>query len=290
LWGSAGIRGVKTSDAYPGFPSWTGSVPAQDPKTLTHINKCAIKRVSTKIMMLKTNLLWAFIPTLVLTQELQPLPSGYPATNDVVYLSNNLAVIPPPFNYTGFLLNNPFTTLNVSNATTESDLQKIGNATFVAFDPRFFDVIGTAPKVEVMFNITGILFEAPAYVPDQNILFFSMPGSYSQYYIDLAPNPPTLHNVSFNPVVFGVNGARYSTRDKRLYLAAMGGNGTVASIWSADPKTWESKTLVNNYRGLHLNSPDDVTVSNNSGLVYFTDPTYAYVFPPSYKLIVDCNG
>jgi hypothetical protein len=222
--------------------------------------------------------LLAIFPTLIWAQQvLQPLPAGYPASDDVVYISNNLAVIPPPFNYTGFLLNRDFTTLNVTDSTFSNDLKTVANASFVAFDPRFFDVIGTAPKLEMLFNITGLLFEAPAYIEDQNILFFSMPGSYNQYYVNLTATPPSLHHVSFNPPVYAVNGARYSTRDKRLYVTSMGGNGTVASIWSADPVTWESRTLVNNYRGLHLNSPDDVTVNNDNGLVYFTDPTYAYV-------------
>jgi hypothetical protein len=234
------------------------------------------------------------VPTATMAQQLlQPLPAGYPASNnEVVYIADNMAVIPPPFNYTGFLLNNPFTTLNVTNTTEESDLKEVSNASFVAFDPRFFDVIGTVPKVEMMFNITGILFEAPAYIPERNILFFSMPGSYSQYFVNLTDSPPTLHNLSFNPPVYAVNGARFSSKDGRLYVTSMGGNGTVASIWSADPSTWESKVLVNNYRGLHLNSPDDVTVNNVTGLVYFTDPNYAYVVLAFYNLLtlLDRNG
>jgi gluconolactonase len=64
-----------------------------------------------------------------------------------------------------------------------------------------------------------------------------------------------------------------------LYLAANGGNGTVPAVWQADPLAMTSKVLVNNFRGLHLNSPDDVVVNNSTGLVYFTDPFYAYVSP-----------
>jgi hypothetical protein len=220
--------------------------------------------------------------TIAFAQQLfQPLPAGYPNNTGVAYISNNLAVIPVPFNYSGFLLNQPFTTENVSNTTAfASELKQAQNITFFAFDPRFFDVIGTAPKVELMYNLTGILYEAPAYIADQNILFFSEPGSPHQFYVELNSNPPTLKNISFTPPIYSINGARYSDRDKRLYLTAMGGNGTVASIWSADPSTRNSKTLVNNYRGLHFNSPDDIVVSNTTGLVYFTDPTYGYVYPP----------
>jgi hypothetical protein len=41
-------------------------------------------------------------------QLLQPVPSQYANRSDIVYIANNLAVIPPPFNYTGGLFLQPF--------------------------------------------------------------------------------------------------------------------------------------------------------------------------------------
>jgi len=104
----------------------------------------------------------------------------------------------------------------------------------------------------------------------------------------LNDTPPILTNVTFNPPIFSINGGTYNAKDGKLYLAANGGNGTVPAVWMADPVNKTSEVIVNNFRGLHLNSTDDVVVSNNTGLVYFTDPFYAYVFLPS-EILIDCQ-
>lgn len=77
---------------------------------------------------------------------LQPLPSQYANRSEMVYISNNLAVIPPPFNYTGGLYLNSFTTLNVSNSSFASQLNTSANASFFIFDPRFIDILGRIPN------------------------------------------------------------------------------------------------------------------------------------------------
>ena len=125
------------------------------------------------------------------------------------------------------------------------------------------------------------------------VIFLSRMWSFSseletanQFFIELNNSPPTIRNITFNPPIFSINGGTYAPRDGKLYLTANGGNGTVPAIWQADPISMTSKVLVNNYRGLHLNSPDDVVVNNSTGLVYFTDPFYAYVSPAGKS----CNG
>jgi len=208
---------------------------------------------------------------------LQPLPSQYANRSDIVYIANNMAVIPPPFNYTGGLYIEPFTAFNVSNATFASELSEAGNASFLIFDPRFIDILGPNPQLELIFNLSTNVHEAPSFIPSLNVVFFSELETANQFFIQLNNTPPTITNVTFTPPIFSINGGTYSARDGKLYLAANGGNGTVPAVWSADPVTRQSQVLVNNFRGLHLNSPDDVVVSNSSGLVYFTDPFYAYV-------------
>jgi len=208
---------------------------------------------------------------------LQPLPTQYANRSDIVYIANNMAVIPPPFNYTGGLYLEPFTTLNVSNASFTSQLEQAGNASFLIFDPRFIDILGPNPQLELFFNLSTNVHEAPSFIPSLNVVFFSELETANQFFIQLNNTPPTISNITFTPPIFSINGGTYSARDGRLYLAANGGNGTVPAVWSADPITRQSQVLVNNFRGLHLNSPDDVVVSNSTGLVYFTDPFYAYV-------------
>jgi len=210
---------------------------------------------------------------------LQALPSQYANRSDIVYISNNLAVIPPPFNYTGGLYLNSFTSLNVSNTAFANQLGVAGNASFFIFDPRFIDILGPNPQLELFFNLSTNVHEAPSFLPDQNVVFFSELETANQFFIQLNDTPPTLTNISFTPPIFSINGGTYSTRDGMLYLAANGGNGSVPAVWMANPTNLTSKVLVNNFRGLHLNSPDDVVVSTQTGLVYFTDPFYAYVCP-----------
>lgn len=133
--------------------------------------------------------------------------------------------------------------------------------------------------MELFFNLSTNVHEAPSFLPDQNVVFFSELETANQFFIELNNTPPTLRNISFNPPIFSINGGTYAPRDGKLYLAANGGNGTVPAVWQADPVAMTSKVLVNNFRGLHLNSPDDVVVNNSTGLVYFTDPFYVYVSP-----------
>jgi gluconolactonase len=215
---------------------------------------------------------------------LQALPSQYANRSDIVYIANNLAVIPPPFNYTGGLYLESFTSFNVSNASFAAELNEAGNASFFIFDPRFIDIIGPNPQLELFFNLSTNVHEAPSYLPEQNVVFFSELETANQFFIELNNTPPTLRNITFKPPIFSINGGTYAPRDGKLYLAANGGNGTVPAVWQADPVAMTSKVLVNNYRGLHLNSPDDVVVNNSTGLVYFTDPFYAYVLPNNHYL------
>jgi gluconolactonase len=210
---------------------------------------------------------------------LQAVPEQYSNRSDIVFIANNLAIIPPPFNYTGGLFIESFTSINVSNSTFESELVGAKNASFFAFDERFFDVLGPNPKLELFFNLSTNVHEAPSYLPEQNAVFFSELQTSNQFIVQLNQTPPTIKNITFNPPLFSINGGTYSAKDKKLYLAANGGNGTVPAVWEADLTTLESKVLVNNYRGLHLNSPDDIVQSNTTGLLYFTDPFYAYVYP-----------
>jgi gluconolactonase len=219
----------------------------------------------------------------VSSQELlQQVPSEYSNNPSVVYIANNLAVIPSPFNYTGSIYANPFTTVNVtSDASFESELQEAANASFLAFDPRFFDILGPNPKLDLVFNVSQNTHEGPTYIPTENVLFFTQPGSPNQYYVEFNNTPPTLRNISFSPPINSVVGGAYNPEDKQLYVSAVGGNGTAAGLFKINPATLESKVIVNNYRGLHFTLPDDIILHPFNGLAYFSDaaqPVYPHFF------------
>jgi hypothetical protein len=152
------------------------------------------------------SILASVVATVAAQSLLQPLPSQYSNRSDIVYIANNLAVIPPPFNYTGGLYLDSFTGFNVSNASFAAELKEAGNAGFFIFDPRFIDILGPDPQLELFFNLSTNVHEAPSFLPDQNVVFFSELETANQFFIELNDTPPTLRNISFNPPIFSING------------------------------------------------------------------------------------
>lgn len=73
------------------------------------------------------------------------------------------------------------------------------------------------------------------------------------------------------PPLHNVNGARY--HNGAVYLATNG--GPTRGIYSINPTTAIVTPVVNNYRGRHLNSPNDL-VFDSKGSIWFTDPPYGW--------------
>ena len=68
-----------------------------------------------------------------------------------------------------------------------------------------------------------------------------------------------------------MNGGTYHRGD--VYVATNGGHAR--GIYKVNVTSGKAEALVNNYRGRHLNSPNDLIFDSRSNL-YFTDPTYGY--------------
>lgn len=68
-----------------------------------------------------------------------------------------------------------------------------------------------------------------------------------------------------------VNGARYH---KGIVYATTNG-GSVRAIYAVDPLTGSAVPVVNNFRGRHFNSPNDLIFDSNSNM-WFTDPPYGW--------------
>jgi gluconolactonase len=64
--------------------------------------------------------------------------------------------------------------------------------------------------------------------------------------------------------------------DGRLVVCEQGGPSEPARISRLDLETAESEPLVDNWRGLPLNSPNDVVVKSD-GTIWFTDPAYGFL-------------
>ena len=74
----------------------------------------------------------------------------------------------------------------------------------------------------------------------------------------MSKNPPTLSTKTANPPIYAPAGARY--RNGLIYFAATGGNSSLGNstyrpgIYTLDPKSGRSTTVVNNYYGYYFNT------------------------------------
>ena len=172
-------------------------------------------------------------------------------------------------------LDEPFFDIGITDKHVEKELEEIANAEFIAFDVRFFDLIGSRPLLEPMFNLskTISLREAPVYVPTSNLLFVSDMGARKPMRINLTEKEPTLEYVSLHPHLESINGAAYSAFDNLIYATVNPSPGISGGIYAIDPETLETFPVVNNYVGHHFNSPNDLVVQDDG--LWFTDPPYA---------------
>ncbi|HEX6702293.1 MAG TPA: SMP-30/gluconolactonase/LRE family protein [Gaiellaceae bacterium] len=136
--------------------------------------------------------------------------------------------------------------------------------------------------VELVRVVATDAHEGPVYVPDEHALYFTSV---------LRPRPHVairrldLASGEITTVVDGANGANGMTldRDGRILVCEQGTRMTDARISRLDPRTGGRQTVVESYRGLPLNSPNDIVVASD-GAIWFTDPSYGYLQgfrPPS---------
>lgn len=156
-------------------------------------------------------------------------------------------------------------------------MSEIAKADFIAFDERFFDLIGPRPKLESMFNLSReeSLKEAPVYIPSSNYLFISDIGARKQMRINLTEEEPTFEYIELNPPLATINGAAYSEKDGLIYVTVHTSDGVDGGIYSIDPDTLERKVVLNNFLGHRFNSPNDLVIAENG--LFFTDPPYAQI-------------
>jgi hypothetical protein len=76
--------------------------------------------------------------------------------------------------------------------------------------------------------------------------------------INLTSETPKLEFVKLTPPLEGINGM-YS--DGLIYATVNECPSAAAGIYSIDPVTPDTRAVVNNYMGHHLNSPNDLAIS-----------------------------
>jgi gluconolactonase len=117
--------------------------------------------------------------------------------------------------------------------------------------------------------------EGPVYVEAEHALYFTtlpQPGPcVSIKRIDLA----TLEVSTVREDANGSNGMALAP-DGRLLVCEQGTPAERARISAVDPLTGEAETVVDEFAGLPLNSPNDIVVAGD-GSIWFTDPSYGFL-------------
>lgn len=149
---------------------------------------------------------------------------------------------------------------------------------FAAYASEFDDVVGDAPRLRLLLEVNA--HEGPVYFADENALYFT---TLPQPGLDRAPfvqikrvdlDQPERVSV----VVREANAANgmAPARDGGLLVCEQGTRAEHARISRLDRETGERQTVVDQWRGLRLNSPNDV-VAVSDGSIWFTDPSYGHL-------------
>ncbi|KAL2068652.1 hypothetical protein VTL71DRAFT_14989 [Oculimacula yallundae] len=205
--------------------------------------------------------------------QFDAIPVGF-NTSQWAWVSNEnplLAVIPGSFNRSIF---DAPSAGQVSDERVAIINKHINASSFVAYDQRFFDIIGPDASVEQLLVLPFQVHEAPCYIPEQSKLFFvewGPPGGNNgthdyQYLLDLKTNNLTI--LRTNPPTFNVHGCVY--RDGKLHVVTDGGPNETPYLATIDPTTWERKTILNNFYGRPFISFNDLEI-DREGNYYLTD-------------------
>ena len=146
---------------------------------------------------------------------------------------------------------------------------------FVAHTPEFDEVAGDRPRLSLLAEVDA--HEGPVYFVDENALYFT---TLPRLGVDQTPSVQIRRVALEEPadvsvLVVETNGANGMAPDRegRLIVCEQGSRFSSARISRLDRSTGEREAVVEDWRGLPFNSPNDVVVGRD-GAVWFTDPSY----------------
>jgi gluconolactonase len=149
---------------------------------------------------------------------------------------------------------------------------------FVTRAPAFVDVVGDAPRLWRVAQVDA--HEGPVCVPDENALYFT---TVPQPGVDRSPQVQIKRLSLDQPedvsvLVAEANGANGMALDGEgaLIVCEQGSRWQPARITRVDRATADVEVVVDGWRGLRLNSPNDIVVASD-GAIWFTDPSYGDV-------------
>jgi len=178
------------------------------------------------------------------------------------------------------------------------DLQARGAATltagreadehpFVAHDAAFAAVTGRAPRLVRVVDCNA--HEGPVYAPDEDALYFTtlpvstsvpLPGyplvAIKRLVLDGLRLPLDPERISLVCADARQANGMARASDGELIVCEQGSHANPAAIARVAPATGTRRPLVDAFRGLALNSPNDVVLKSD-GSIWFTDPSYGFL-------------
>lgn len=158
------------------------------------------------------------------------------------------------------------------------------NGHFLAYSEEFYEVVGRDPQFYTVIEIDA--HEGPVYVADEKALYFTTVPAASNVPV-AGSKEVAIKRVALNSERFPLEPEAVTTvraasnmangmtldREGRLVICEQGTKTTPARISRMDLETGDVETVVDEWRGLRFNSPNDVAVKSD-GTVWFTDPSY----------------
>ena len=149
---------------------------------------------------------------------------------------------------------------------------------FIARAPAFADVVGEEPRLSLLAEVDA--HEGPVYFEDENALYFT---TLPQPGVDRSPSVQIKRLSLEEPddvsllvaEAHGANGMACD-REDALIVCEQGSRWQPARISRIDRATGQAEAVVEGWRGLRLNSPNDVVVASDDA-IWFTDPSYGHL-------------
>jgi gluconolactonase len=134
--------------------------------------------------------------------------------------------------------------------------------------------VSIATQAEPVLVARTNAHEGPVYVPGEDALYFTaLPEAHrGRPVVDIKRVALETGEVSVVRADAGAANGMALARDGRLVVCEQ----HPAAISLVDPATGRAETLVDSWRGLRLNSPNDVVVKSD-GTIWFTDPSYGHL-------------
>jgi gluconolactonase len=158
---------------------------------------------------------------------------------------------------------------------------------FVAHESTFADVTGPNPRLIKVVDADA--HEGPVYVRDEDALYFTSlpiqtdapaPGTRRVAIRRLALNgerfPRTPADIATVREAANMANGMALDREGRLLVCEQGTLLEHGRISRFDPRSGSCDSVVEQWRGLQLNSPNDV-VQKRDGTIWFTDPSYGFL-------------